>query len=81
MGQLLVRRRRFVRLEGLYFHAEALDALKEEMRLLKAGGTPAVDIGAFKDRYAITRKHAIPLLEYLDRERITRRTGDRRVIL
>jgi selenocysteine-specific elongation factor len=51
------------------------------MRLLKAGGTPAVDIGAFKDRYAITRKHAIPLLEYLDRERITRRTGDRRVIL
>jgi selenocysteine-specific elongation factor len=81
MKQLLVRRRRLVRLEGLYFHAEALDALKEEMKLLKAGGTSAVDIATFKDRYAITRKHAIPLLEYLDRERITRRAGDRRVIL
>ncbi len=81
MGQLLVRRRRLIRLEGLYFHAEALDALKGEMKLLKAEGTPAVDIAAFKDRYAITRKHAIPLLEYLDRERITRRAGDRRVIL
>jgi selenocysteine-specific elongation factor len=81
MKQLLVRRRRLVRLEGLYFHAEALDALKEEMKLLKAGGASAVDIATFKDRYAITRKHAIPLLEYLDRERVTRRAGDRRVIL
>jgi selenocysteine-specific elongation factor len=81
MGQFLVRRHRLVKLDGLYFHAEALDALKEEMKRLKAGGTGAVDIAAFKDRYAITRKHAIPLLEYLDRERITRRAGDRRVIL
>jgi Elongation factor SelB, winged helix len=29
----------------------------------------------------ITRKYAIPLLEYLDRERVTRRVGDERVIL
>jgi selenocysteine-specific elongation factor len=35
----------------------------------------------FKDRYNITRKHAIPLLEYLDRERVTRRIGDTRKIL
>ena len=29
----------------------------------------------------MTRKYAIPLLEYLDRERVTRRVGDERVIL
>ena len=35
----------------------------------------------FKDLFGITRKYAIPLLEYLDRERVTRRVGDERVIL
>jgi hypothetical protein len=34
-----------------------------------------VDVAAFKERYGITRKYAIPLLEYLDRERVTRRVG------
>jgi len=29
----------------------------------------------------VTRKYAIPLLEYLDRERVTRRAGDKRIIL
>ncbi len=36
---------------------------------------------AFKERYGISRKYAIPLLEYLDRERVTRRVGDARVVL
>jgi len=40
-----------------------------------------VDVSAFKERYGITRKFAIPLLEYLDRERVTRRVGDARVVL
>ena len=35
----------------------------------------------FKELAGITRKYAIPLLEYLDRERVTRRAGDERVIL
>ena len=38
-------------------------------------------VGAFKEWTGISRKYAIPLLEYLDRERITRRDGDRRLIL
>jgi selenocysteine-specific elongation factor len=38
-------------------------------------------VATFKERYNITRKYAIPLLEYLDRERVTRRIGDRRKIL
>jgi selenocysteine-specific elongation factor len=35
----------------------------------------------FKDLFKISRKYAIPFLEYLDRERVTRRTGDKRVVL
>jgi selenocysteine-specific elongation factor len=35
----------------------------------------------FKDWTGVSRKYAIPLLEYLDRERITRRDGDARVVL
>ena len=81
MVNLLVRRHRLVRLEGLHFHADALESLKAEVRGLKERGTPKVDIATFKERYAITRKYAIPLLEYLDRERVTRRAGESRVIL
>jgi selenocysteine-specific elongation factor len=40
-----------------------------------------LDVAAFKDRYGMTRKFAIPLLEYLDRERVTRRVGDSRIVL
>jgi selenocysteine-specific elongation factor len=38
-------------------------------------------VGAFKDWTGISRKYAIPLLEYLDRERVTRRDGDERLVL
>jgi selenocysteine-specific elongation factor len=40
-----------------------------------------VDVKTFKDTYNVTRKYAIPLLEYLDRERVTRRVGDARIVL
>ncbi len=80
---LLVRQRVLVRLEALLFHAETLVRLKQEIAALKAGATDAVhlDVATFKTRYGVSRKYAIPLLEYLDRERITRRVGDRRVVL
>jgi selenocysteine-specific elongation factor len=35
----------------------------------------------FKALAGVSRKYAIPLLEYLDSERITRRAGDKRIIL
>ena len=35
----------------------------------------------FKDLFGISRKYAIPFLEFLDRKRITRRIGDKRVVL
>jgi selenocysteine-specific elongation factor len=40
-----------------------------------------LDVGTFKERYGVTRKFAIPLLEYLDRERVTRRAGESRVLV
>jgi selenocysteine-specific elongation factor len=81
---LLVRQRRLVRLGTLVFHHEALARLKEETRALKASapaGKAAVDVASFKAKYDVSRKYAIPLLEYLDRERVTRRVGDERIVL
>jgi selenocysteine-specific elongation factor len=83
IANLLLRQKILVKLDALVFHADALAQLKAEIRGLKesAGGAARVDVAAFKARYGITRKYAIPLLEYLDRERITRRAGDARVVL
>jgi selenocysteine-specific elongation factor len=81
---LLLREKVLVRLETLVFHAAALQKLKEEVSALKVGapgGRATVDVAAFKERYGVSRKYAIPLLEFLDRERVTRRTGDVRLVL
>ncbi|MEO5741345.1 MAG: selenocysteine-specific translation elongation factor [Vicinamibacterales bacterium] len=81
---LLLREKLLTRLDTIVFHAEALQQLKREISALKgsgAGSQVAVDVAAFKDRYGISRKYAIPLLEFLDRERVTRRTGDVRLVL
>jgi selenocysteine-specific elongation factor len=80
--KLLIRQKTLVRIETLLFHTAALDRLKEEVRALKGqGGQATVNVAGFKERYGISRKYAIPLLEWLDRERVTRRVGDARVIL
>jgi selenocysteine-specific elongation factor len=80
--KLMLKARTLVKLETLLFHADALDRLKADVRGLKRDALPArVDVASFKERYGITRKYAIPLLEYLDRERVTRRVGDSRVVL
>jgi selenocysteine-specific elongation factor len=81
VSKLLVRRRTLVKLDTLLFHAEALDRLKREVSAMKGQGTAKVDVAAFKERYGVSRKYAIPLLEWLDRERVTRRVGDARVVL
>jgi selenocysteine-specific elongation factor len=80
--QLLVRQKRVLRLDGLPYHRDALDRLRSEVSALKQTGTETyVDVASFKSRYGLSRKFAIPLLEYLDRERVTRRVGERRLIL
>ncbi len=78
---LLLRDRVLVKLgDELVFHRDALAGLKQQVAAQKSK-TPKLNVGSFKDLFGITRKHAIPLLEYLDRERVTRRVGDERVIL
>jgi selenocysteine-specific elongation factor len=80
--RLLVRQGVLVRLDALPFHRDALAGIKEDMARLKREGMAAgVDVTTFKARYGISRKYAIPLLEWLDRERVTRRVGNARVIL
>jgi selenocysteine-specific elongation factor len=81
MIQLLVKQKRVVKVDVLYFHADTLRTLKEQVSRLKADGASNIDVSTFKERFGVTRKFAIPLLEYLDRERVTRRVGDARIIL
>lgn len=84
MTALLLRQKVLSKVETLIFHAEALATLKTEIQALKdaaPGGRATVDVATFKDRYGVTRKFAIPLLEWLDRERVTRRVGESRVVL
>ncbi|HVH86037.1 MAG TPA: selenocysteine-specific translation elongation factor [Terriglobales bacterium] len=78
---LLLREGVLVKLgDELVFHRAALDQLRR-MVIAEKGKTPKIDVGRFKDLIGVTRKHAIPLLEYLDREHVTRRVGDVREIL
>ena len=78
---LLLRDRVLVKLgDDLVFHQSALTTLRQQIAAQKTK-TPKLNVAAFKDLFGITRKYAIPLLEYLDRERVTKRVGDERVIL
>jgi selenocysteine-specific elongation factor len=65
--------------EGLV-DARSLDALKARVRERWPPGS-RLDVGAFKDLTGLSRKFTIPLLEYLDRERVTRRSGNDRLVL
>jgi selenocysteine-specific elongation factor len=77
--QLMLRDKRLVRVsDELVFHASAMHTLRA---LLAEKKGVQFAVPEFKDWTGISRKYAIPLLEYLDRERITRREGDARVIL
>jgi len=79
---LLLRDKVLVKIsEDLVFHQSALTNLRAQVTALKVKGTARIDVGKFKEMTGVSRKYAIPLLEYLDRERVTRRVGDERIIL
>jgi selenocysteine-specific elongation factor len=59
----------------------AVAKLREMLAKYRKERGPRLPIGAFKEITGVSRKYAIPLLEYLDREHLTRRAGDERVIL
>jgi selenocysteine-specific elongation factor len=80
--QLLLREKALHRVTPeLIFHRQALAELRSKLAGYKEAKGERISVPAFKDLTGITRKYAIPLLEYLDRERVTRRQGDERVIL
>jgi selenocysteine-specific elongation factor len=64
----------------LVFHRGALDELRRQMAAYKSK-SKKIDVAQFKELTGVTRKYAIPLLEYLDRERVTKRVADAREIL
>jgi selenocysteine-specific elongation factor len=61
-------------------HQGALQGMKEEVRRRWPPGA-RLDVTAFKEMTGLSRKYVIPLLEYLDRERVTRRSGNERIVL
>ncbi|HWY59110.1 MAG TPA: selenocysteine-specific translation elongation factor [Terriglobales bacterium] len=78
---LLLRDKVLVKIsDDLVFHQSALVDLRQRMAAEKTK-SPRLDVARFKDLTGVSRKYAIPLLEYLDREHVTRRVGDERVIL
>jgi selenocysteine-specific elongation factor len=66
--------------DDLVFHRDALVDLRKRLAMEKAKSAK-LDVARFKGLTGVSRKYAIPLLEYLDREHVTRRVGDERVIL
>lgn len=64
--------------EGIYFHRDELAGIGESLLLyLREKG--AVTVSDFRQLLCTSRKYAVPLLEYFDRQRLTRRQGDLRL--
>ncbi len=78
--KLLVAEGRAVRVSAeLYFDAAAVRGLRERLvRQLQA--KREITTQEFKDLVGATRKHVIPLAEYFDREKVTLRVGEKRVL-
>jgi len=75
----LIKARKLVRVsENLIFHAEVIAHVRKSLALHKGR---RFSVPEFKEWTQISRKYAIPLLEYLDQQRVTRREGDARVVL
>ncbi len=78
--QVLVQAGTLVRVkESLFFHAKALDAIQEKL-VAMLRERKEIGPGDIKDLLGISRKYAIPLLEYFDGRRVTMRVGERRVL-
>jgi selenocysteine-specific elongation factor len=79
---LLLHEKVLVRVsEDLIFHEKALETVRARLGEYKRKNGPRIGVPAFKEICGLTRKHAIPILEFLDRTGVTQRQGDERVIL
>ena len=66
--------------EDRIYHANCIDELKEKLGRY-AQNKSIIEIASFKELAGITRKNAIPLLEYFDSIRVTKRMGNERLIM
>ncbi len=80
-AHMLMSSGELIQIADFVFHRAAIEKLKDSLRRFKAEHGPRFDVAAFKDISGVSRKYAIPLLEYLDRQRVTRRVGNEREIL
>ena len=77
--ELLVKNKKLVRIaEGMVFHADVVQHVRRSLAVHKGR---RFSVPEFKEWTQMSRKYAIPMLEYLDREKVTRRDGDQRVIV
>lgn len=77
--QILLREKILIRIgPDLIFHASAISNLRQ---LLAPQKGKTFNVASFKEWTGVSRKFAIPLLEHLDREHITRRAGNDRIVL
>ena len=75
----LVKQGTLIRLaDGVYIHQRTIGEAKEKMESRKG---QTIDVGQFKELFGLSRKIAIPLLEWFDRAGVTKRTGDVRQVL
>ncbi|HLM24756.1 MAG TPA: selenocysteine-specific translation elongation factor [Pyrinomonadaceae bacterium] len=82
--QLLIDARKLVRIQGeMFMHTQVVQSLKTKLLSYASQHEPdrLIDVATFKDLAGVSRKYAIPLLEFFDREQVTRRAGDKRLIL
>jgi len=78
---LLLRDKVLIKIsDQLVFHRTALEELRRLLAAYKAKSA-SIDVAHFKELTGVSRKYAIPLLEYMDRERVTKRVGDARTLL
>jgi selenocysteine-specific elongation factor len=78
--QVLVEARKLVRVkDSLFFHAAALETIQEKLVAL-LHERKEIGPADIKDLLGISRKYAIPLLEFFDGRRVTARVGERRVL-
>ena len=82
--QLLLDERKLSRIHGeMFMHTNVIEDLKTKLQTYASQHEPdrLIDVPTFKDLAGVSRKYAIPLLEHFDREQVTRRAGDKRLIL
>ncbi|MFM8663730.1 MAG: selenocysteine-specific translation elongation factor [Acidimicrobiaceae bacterium] len=75
----IVQRGLFVDIDGVVFHVSALETARLNVQKILQQHPSGFTVSQFRENLGITRKHAVPLLEALDRRAITKRNGDLRV--